>query len=583
MTKSAVLTPHQTTNVVTSQSAAHVGRRAVRLPTAWLLFFGTLAVYFLTRTHLNTFDAVAYANQIGLAHETGKLRPLFHPHHLLFNALGFCAWRLARLAGYGGGPLIVNQTLNAGLGAFGVGLFYSILRRLQPAGAGPLLAALGLAGSFGWWICATDGRVNMPSGVLMLAAFGVLTAPPMTARRAALGGALAGAAVLFHESAGLFLLVGAAAVFAAAAKEMSPRPKFGEPEGINSEAGGGLGSPNLGRRGILFLLAYGAVWAGVVLLAYAAVGFFALRLHSFGEFKHWTNAYAERGWWWDFHILHNLRLDLFGLRHAIFDVPPGRAALAETPLHAFGTAGVGLLWLAYGAALVGLTAAALTILTALPRLRRSEAWPIVRVCLLWTALYAAFFTVWCPGAFVFWVPVLVPLGTLLVLARPAPRLLGVWVGIFALLNFGAGILPYLKPINGLSQRVAWDIKAHTPPRSLVIVAGVGDDAQGEVDIPYFASRPILSLHGLLAHAQSLPDAQTGLDKSLDGALRAGREVYVLDEIWTRRDCVKGLQKQSPGITAADLSALFGRYSLSPAWTGPRGQVWRVRGGSALTH
>ena len=549
MTKSAVLTPHQTTRVVTPIDTSSSARLSLRLPTSWLLFFGTLAVYLLTRTHLNTFDAVAYANQIGLAQETGKLRPLFHPHHLLFNALGFGAWRLARFAGFTGGPLIVNQTLNAALGAWGVGLFYVTLRRLQPLGPAPLLLALGLAGSFGWWICATDGRVNLPSSVMMLAAFGVLVRlrERPTADQAALVGLLAGLAVLFHESAGLFGIVGAVGIVAAVS----------------------------GRKRGRLLAAYGAAWAAVVLIAYGSVGVFALHLHSVFGFKHWMNAYAERGWWWDFHVLHNLRLDLFGLRHAVFAQPLGRAALAQTPLHAFGTVALGLLWLCYGLSLLGIVAAAWAILSALPRLRRSADWPVVLVCLAWITLYAGFFTIWCPGAFVFWVPALIPLGTLLLLAHPPVRLLGIWIGVLVLLNFLAGILPYLKPVAGLSQRVALDIKAHTPPRSLVIVSGVGDDAQCEVDVPYFANRPVLSLHGLLAHTATLPAAQAALDQSLARAFGAKRQVYVLDEIWSRRDEVAGLTRQSPGVSGADLRALFGHDTLTPAWTGPRGIVWRV--------
>ena len=549
MTKSAVLTPRQTTKVVKRTAVFRDRQRIFTLPMAWLLFFGTLIVYLVTRTHLNTFDAVAYANQIGLAHETGKLRPLFHPHHLLFNALGYGVWRAARLIGYGGGPLIVNQTVNAVLGAWGVGLFYALLRRLQPVGAGPLLLALGLSGSFGWWICATDGRVNVPSSVLMLAAFGVLVhlRERPTSGQAALVGALAGAAVLFHESAGLFGFVGAAGIALAAT----------------------------GRRRVILLVAYSAAWAGVVVVAYGAVGVFALHLHSAFGFKHWMNAYAERGWWWDFHIVHNLRLDLFGLRHAVFVEPLRRAALAETPLHTLGTAGLGLLWLDYGLSLLGIAASALAIAASLAKLRTSADRPVAVICLTWIVLYAAFFTVWCPGAFVFWVPVLVPLGTLLLLAKPSGKLLGVWVSVFVLLNFLAGILPYLKPINGISQRVAFDMKAHTPPRSVIIVSGVGDDAQGEVDIPYFANRPTLSLHGLLAHTKTLPATQAALDKSLTGAFGAGRQVYVPDEIWTRRDCVAGLARQSPGVTGADLQALFGRYALTPAWMGPRGVVYRV--------
>jgi len=526
-----------------------VVKRSRQLPVSWMLFLGTLAVYWLTRTHLNTFDAVAYANQIGLAAETGKLRPLFHPHHLLFNALGFGVWRLARGLGYHGGPLIVNQSLNAVLGAWGVALFYALLRRLQPAGLTPLMLALGLVGSFGWWICATDGRVNMPSNVLMLAAFYGLICLRVrpTIGQAAVVGLLAGMAALFHESAGLFGLVGLVGVFGAAP----------------------------GRKRVGLTAAYGAAWASVVISAYGLVGLMALHLHSLTAFQHWMNAYAERGWWWDFHIFKNLRLDLFGLRHAVFVLPLGRTALAQTPLRLFGTAALGLIWALYGLALLGIMAAGGAILASLPRLRRSADWPLAMICLSWVMLYAMFFTVWCPGAFVFWVPVLVPLGTLLLQARPAPRLLGIWIGIFVLLNFLAGILPYLKPVAGLSQRVAVDMKAHTPPRSLIVVSGVGDDAQCEVDVPYFANRPVLSLHGLLAHSATLPAAQASLDKSLDGAFGANRQVYVLDEVWAARDSLKGLQKQSPGLDGPRLRSLFQHYALTPAWIGPRGMVWRV--------
>ncbi|MGI4788075.1 MAG: hypothetical protein ACRYFS_04415 [Janthinobacterium lividum] len=548
MIKTAVLTTELTTRVVKTNTETRGLRAVGRVPISWMLFLGSLAVYWLTRTHLNTFDAVAYADQIGLAAETGKLRPLFHPHHLLFNGLCFGVWRLARGLGYGGGPLVVAQSVNAVLGAWGVSLFYVVLARIRPASILPLLLAIGLAGSFGWWICATDGRVNMPSSLLMLAAYDRLiclrTRPGSC--RAAIVGLLAGSAVLFHESAGIFGVVCAVGVL-----------------GVTS-----------GRQRIVLTAAYGASWASVIIAAYGLVGVAALHLYSPSEFQHWMNAYAERGWWWDFHVIHNLRLDLFGLRHAVFVQPLGRTALAQTPLHLFGTAALGLLWLCYGLALLGLTAAAGTILFALPSLRKSADWPIALTCFTWIGLYGAFFTVWCPGAFVFWVPVLVPLGTLLLLSRPSPLPLGLWVSVLVTLNFLAGILPYLKPVAGLSQREAFDIRSHTP-RSLMIVSGVGDDAQCEVDIPYFANRPVLSLHGLLAHSGTLPAAQLSLEASLTGAFGAHRQVYVMDEIWSRRDQVKGLQRQSLGLDAGDLRALFLSYNLVSAWNGPRGTVWRV--------
>ena len=59
--------------------------------------FRHAVLYWATRTQANTFDAVSYANQIAhLYPRTGDPRWLFHPHHLLFNALGYVLWRAAR-------------------------------------------------------------------------------------------------------------------------------------------------------------------------------------------------------------------------------------------------------------------------------------------------------------------------------------------------------------------------------------------------------------------------------------------------------------------------------------------------------
>ena len=566
MIKFAVDAPTQTTQVVNQQFVVlDQAKRllAFRPPIPLLIFAASLTLYWLTRTHLNTFDAVAYANQIGLAAQTGKLRPLFHPHHLLFNALGYGLWQCVRAMGLSCGPLIVTQSLNAVLGAIGLGIYHAALRRLSPVGGLlPLLITLGLAGSFGYWICATDGRVNMPSVVLLMAAFLALLRLREKSgwKRAAWAGILAGAAVVFHQSAGLFAPVGVASLL--------------------------LLEPDL-RRYLKLLSAYGMAWMAAVLVPYALVSVFALHLHSLAAFRHWANSYAEVGWWWDFHILHNLHLDLFGLRHAVFVEPLGRAALAQTPLHALGTAALVLEWLLYAGALTGLAASALVIALALPRLRRSSDWPVAAPCLLWLGLYAAFFTVWCPGAFVFWVPALPPLGVLLLLAlrhvplfgRHTGLALGGWVAVYAALNLLAGIAPYLKPVAGISQRVAADILANTPRRSLVLVAGVGDDAQCEVDIPYFANRPVLSLHQVLTHAHDFGEARTAVQTSLARAFGAGRHVYLLDQPWENPRTVTALHHQSQEITPAALRSLFAPYHPLPVWRGPCGVVYQLSAAS----
>jgi len=550
--------------------------RSLWLPTA-LLFLGTVSLYWATRTQANTFDAVSYANQIAhLYPRTGDPRWLFHPHHLLFNALGYLAWRAARTLGYAGGPLVVLQSLNATLGAGGVAVFYVALRGLlQRSRWLPLLVSLGLAFSFGYWICAADGRVNMPSVFLMLCAFAALcrTMQSPRPRLAAAVGALAGGAVLFHESAGLFAVVGLTGVLLA---EDDPL----------------LLPAALRMRRRRMALAYGSAWAATAALPYLAVGVFALHLHSAGAFRHWTSQYAELGWWWDFHILHNLTLDAKAFLHAVIADLPGRQGTLRVGRHI----PVALRTLYY-ATLLGSLGAAYAFFTALPLLWRSHNRRMMAVCVLWIVVYAAFFTVWSPGYFVFWVPILVPAAVMLALALAHYRacrgglaanwLLGAWIVLYGLLNAQAYFLPHLAPNSDPFRRIAADVRAHTQEGDVILVAGAGPGGPCEVALPYFADREVISLHGLLTKnrddkiaALSRPG---GAQAQIGAALAAGRSVYVLDEMIPAGMNLGAAHNARTladlaarhHLTQADIKALLSPYALSPAWQSPRGPVWRL--------
>lgn len=544
---------------------ARAARAEIQL-TATALFLSALVIYGLTQTHLNTFDAVSYANQI--AHRqhdvyprTNDLHWLFHPHHLLFNAAGFVLWRLCHVFGYSGGPLAVLQGLNATLGATSVTLFYLTLRRLlQRSQWLPFLAAAALALSFGFWVCATDGRVNMASTTLLLAAFSVtcrLLDDPRP-RLAALVGVLAGAAVLFHESAGLFLLVGLAGVL------MAPPQPYSLPH-----------ARRLQRRSLL--LRYLVAWFGVVLLPYLIVGTVGLGLRSVGDFRHWMSTYSELGWWWNFQILHNLRLDGYALRHASFVEPPGKQGTFHVSL-----AAPAALRALYFATLAGWFVAAYAFCAALPLLWRSHHRRVMIVCLLWMGLYAAFFTVWSPGYFVFWVPVMVGVSVLLALALAHYRarygiavnwVFGVWIGLFAVLNVQASIAPHHRTDASPFQHLAAEVRAHTRPGDLILLAGVGDTAQNEVDIPYFADRDVISLHTLLTRKRGDKSAALLQAQSqISDTLQTGHAVYALDELWNRRT-LAALREKHPEWGRDDMKALCLRQR--EAWAGPRGRVWQI--------
>ena len=529
------------------------------LLTALLLFFGTLTVYGATRTAANTFDAVSYANQIAhLYPRSGDPRWLFHPHHLLFNALGYGLWRAAQVFGYSGGSLVVLQSQNAVLGALGVSVYYLTLRRLLQRSHGlPLLTALGLAGSFGWWICASDGRVNMPSVFLLLAAFSVLTRLMATPRLplAALTGGLAGGAVLFHESTGLFVVVGLAGVLLASA-DRATRLKL--------------------------TAAYLGVWGLTAALPYLVVGVFVLHLHSLAAFHAWSSAYTELGWWWDFHIFRNLTLDFYALRHAGFVEPGSRASTftlgGHLPLFALGL---------YCLSVLGWLAAAFAVFTTLPQLWRSHNRALVVVLAVWIAAYTAFFTVWSPGYFVFWVPVLIPTSLLLALTlahyrarrggRIANWLLGAWIAGYAALNLTISIEPHLAPSSDPFRRIAADVRAHTSFGDVVVVAGAGDGGPCEVALPYFADRDVISLHGLLTKKRDDKLAALSLVRSeIDRTLASGHAVYALDDVVPSHNA-RALAALSAkhGLTANDLTTLLSPYTRTLAWQSGRGPVWRL--------
>ena len=539
---------------------------SVWLPTL-LLFLGTLCLYWGTQTRANTFDAISYANQFGrLYPRTGDPHWLFHPHHLLFNALGWVLWRLAHDFGYVGGALPVLQSLNGVLGAAGVSVFYVTLRRLlQRSRWLPFLVCTGLSLSFGYWICATDGRVNMPSTFLMLCAFAVLCRVMQSpnVRLSVLVGGLAGAAVLFHESAGLFFVVALVGVW------------IGEDDPMRLPSA----MRGLRRRMVAACL---ATWVATIALPYLAVGVLALHLHSVGAFRHWTSEYAELGWWWDFHVLHNLRLDLYAFRHAAFVEPPGK----QGTFHLGRNVPVALSRL-YFVTLLGWFGAVYAFLAALPLLWRSHNRRTMIVCVTWIVVYAAFFTVWSPGYFVFWVPVLIPTGVMLALALAHYRarrgglaanwLLGVWIVLYGTLNAQASILPHLFPDTDPFQRIAADVRAHTQEGDVVLVAGAGDGGPCEVALPYFADREVVSVHGILTKQRDdKASALAVMQAQLDAALTGGHAVYALDEIVPGHDThtFKALADRHH-LTPADLKALFAPYRRVLAWRSPRGPVWRL--------
>ncbi len=536
----------------------------IQLAISTLIALAFLALYLVTQTSYYTFDAVSYAQQILTYRHTGSLFWIFHPHHLLFNGLGWIVWRISESAGYRGGPLRVIQTTNAFLGAFGLALFYLTLRRILTRShtlAVLLTAALGC--SFGYWICATDARVNMPSVTALIAAtFAlVLTIQAPSRSRAIVAGVLAGLAALFHESAILYIVVGWTGVALAEYPQGSAKDE------------------RLARWATLGYFTAG--WIVTFVVPYLFVGTVLLHLDTLSAYRTWASRYAELGWWWSFDVSKNLRLDVYGIRRALFVEPLGKSGtfhIAKSKDE--------VKQALYLLSLGGWIAAIYFFITAIPLLFKTHYRPYLILAVVWLFAYIGFFTFWSPEYFVFWVPAIVASCIIFALAASPlragkrgwiwPMAILLWVICFGYSNYVESIKPHLVRGNNPYLVQAADIKKHTRSADIVVLSGMGDEASAEVYIPYFADRYVFSIHTEMERRKDDQAAtRAALLTSMQHCRSNGGHVYGLNELWNSTQVQKALLERHH-LSSDGLDSLFLGQKLTTAWRDPRGQyVWII--------
>jgi hypothetical protein len=535
-----------------------------QLLVAVLIAFSFLTLYLLTRTRYYTFDAVSYAQQILTYRHTGNLYWIFHPHHLLFNGLGLIVWRISAFFGYRGGPLEVILTTNAFLGAFGLALFYLTLRRILTRShtlAVLLTGALGC--SFGYWICATDARVNMPSITALIAATLALvwTIQSPNRARAITAGCLAGLAALLHESAILYLVVGWTGV---ALSEY--------PQGDRKEE----------RRARAATLGYfTGAWLVTFVVPYVLVGTVLLHLQTLIAYRAWASRYAELGWWWSFDVSKNLRLDIYGIRRALFVEPAGKSGTFHVT-----KSKDEFLQALYFLSLGGWITAIYFFITAIPLLIKTHYRPYLILAIVWLLAYISFFTFWSPEYFVFWVPVIVTSCIIFALsASPLRARRKGWLWMAAILlwilcigcsNYYESIKPHQWAYNNPYLVQANDIRKHTHSGDIVIVSGCGDEASAEVYIPYFAKRYVFAIHTEMERRKDNQTlTRTALLQVMQKCRNSGGRVYGLNELWNSKPVQQELLERHK-LSVAGLAKMFAGQKIETAWKDPRGiYVWIV--------
>lgn len=547
-------------------------RSALSKTSRWIVpvaLFGTsLAAYLSTLTHYYTFDAVAYATQIRGFVETGRAGWLLHPHHLLFNSMGLAAWSVTNRAGLQVDTLLALQYMNAFFGALGLVVLYEMLRRggfrlsgepsraMRPGVMVSLAAAVALGSAYGYWICATDGRVTMPElvgAILTLGlAWGMVESP--TRRQAA---ALAGATVLtilLHQSSGLLIPAGVGAIV------LSALPW---------------------RRRLRMAAAYVIAVLVTTALIYAAAGFVVKGTRSLAELQAWALAYAHDGRWWSFDLGQNLVASGSALAR-VFTPSASVAASAVIPL------------IPVGGAVLGVLAAAALVINRPLRdglLRPASGGLGIRLRMsivlgLMAVSYASFFTVWTPGYFPFWLPVgFVLIAGLALIGsgwNARTRQIGalVWCAVSLAIAYGSlstAIMPATARATNPHLALCDALREHVAPGDLVLLTGAHNHAApsyAEVYIPYFLRASVRTIANEIKRAsQNVPAAVRSTRGVIRDRIMSGHDVFALPELLSPR-VWSALERMHPGSYTAAQSALSG-YQLTPAKSGDAATVYRL--------
>lgn len=494
-----------------------------------LIFLGFAALYLSTQTRWYTFDSVAYATRIRQFSINPKPEYLIHPHHLFFNSLGYLFWSAFDLVGIRLSSLEALQAMNALIGAFILAAFYRMLLtrgfrwRGRPVETNrwpvvEIAATLCLGVSFGFWAISTDGRVNAPAILFLTFAIGLAWGMIDNLRT---GQVIACAtatvlAVAFHQSHGLVMVFGIACIMLA------------------------LGQWK--RRFILLGVYLGSTLAGIAVL-YATIGFGFMGKRNVAELKDWALTYSQDGRWWKLNFLSNLvDKDDKAFTQSFIAAPP---LPSEGGIHGWQAdllynLRMAVLPLAFVMGGLALAYIALNIW----RNRGSDGWRKALALFALIIPYAAFFTIWDPGYWVFWIPVSLATTALVSLLPSRSPLWGrllaaagllAWAGMSLTANASASFLRR-RDAQHNPDLIATLRLAHVAKRDdLMLATGMGEAAKFEVYAPYFAEARVSVVHMELKRAGgSFALAKRSIRAKIAEALRSGKRVYIAREYYSEK-------------------------------------------------
>jgi hypothetical protein len=444
---------------------------------------------------------------------TGGVFRFFHPHHLLYNPLGYLVLQLVTLVRPGISPMISFRLLDTIAGLGGVVVFHGLVRRLWRREWLAGITAAGFAFSWGFWSHCINVEVYPVSVFFLVLGFSLAARAvrePVSGPRVWIAlGLAAGASALFHQSNVLFLAVPLVAA---------------------------LGYPGGRRTGLRLLCRFFIpVYAALTVLPYLAVmlhlGFRRpdQALTWLFLYGHQADTYLGTGPSVVFHALVSFGRML--LLPSSYTVPSALPLVPPMILLA-------LKWLA--ALLLGLLLLAGTLRA------RHLSRNCVRCLGLAAALavpYVLFFTFWDPGGYFFWLPLGIPFwlaaGCFAAALSPGPLsragvpVLGLAVLALFAANLAGGILPESRFSRVADHQLMQLTVQHLDQGDLLLLntprMEVISNFGGPMFYGYARAFGPFDVQCLLPGLEAVGQEAVLRDLVLSGS-RTGRGLWYLDEV-----------------------------------------------------
>ena len=341
------------------------------------LAFGIPLAFYLAFPNRN-YETDAIDFLLGI--RAGDSYSIFHPHHLIYNALGSVLYQSLRNLGIGVDTITLMQTVDSLAAATAVTIFFAILLRLSKKVTASLLFALLLAFSMAVWEYAievevyTCGLVFLMVSLLLMANSLSQGAEPRPGTLVALG-VFGGLACLFHQMHILLVPVVCTFIYFVG-KGLFPKLKMA----------------------ILYLVPLTVLVGG----SYAGVGYALDKLPSVTSFYNWLTSYFHSGGWG--HLsLQSFPMAAYGLQKSFFRASFLRDFFLTGNIDAKGT----VLLCFFGLGMMLLVVLIVISMLKLKDIHRSGSQLLI-LLLVWIMVYGGFVFWWYPLIHELWMHILPP-------------------------------------------------------------------------------------------------------------------------------------------------------------------------------